>query len=61
MFLGFRKPLDTHPKLTFPIPEPNGNGEVECVEEEELLVEFVPKTQQSRNNLQSVSFLKEKL
>ncbi|MGY5857951.1 MAG: acyltransferase [Candidatus Thorarchaeota archaeon] len=35
MFLGFRKPLETHPKLTFPVPVPNGNGDkhVECIED----------------------------
>jgi hypothetical protein len=33
MFLGFRKPKDTHPKLTFPVPEPNGNNDVELIEE----------------------------
>jgi len=37
MFLGFKKPRETHPKLTFPVPEPNGNGnkEVECIPEAE--------------------------
>ncbi|MGY5881130.1 MAG: acyltransferase [Candidatus Thorarchaeota archaeon] len=36
IFLGFRKPKETHPKLTFPVPVPNGdNGDdgVECIEE----------------------------
>ena len=33
MFLGFRKPKQTHPKETFPVPEPNGSDELECVEE----------------------------
>ncbi|MCJ7818011.1 MAG: hypothetical protein MUP60_04105, partial [Candidatus Thorarchaeota archaeon] len=32
MFLGFRKPQEIQPKLTFPVPEPNGNKGVECVE-----------------------------
>jgi len=33
MFLGFRKRKDVHPKQTFPVPEPNGNNDVECAEE----------------------------
>lgn len=43
MFLGFRKPLVTHPRLTFPVPEPNGNGnnDVECIEETEYLEEVI--------------------
>ncbi|MHA1135746.1 MAG: acyltransferase family protein [Candidatus Thorarchaeota archaeon] len=46
MFLGSRKPKETHPKLTFPVPVPNGdNGDhnVECIKEEEAEhVEEVP-------------------
>ncbi|TFG31066.1 acyltransferase [Candidatus Thorarchaeota archaeon] len=55
MFLGFRKPLEIHPKQTFPVPEPNGNRGVECineeeliaksVDEEELIVEYIPRNQ----------------
>lgn len=33
MFLGFKKKKDVHPKQTFPVPEPNGDNDVECVEE----------------------------
>ena len=33
MFLGFRKTDKTHTKPTFPVPEPNGNNNIECVEE----------------------------
>ena len=32
-FTGFRKTKESHPKPTFPVPEPNGNNDVECVEE----------------------------
>ena len=35
MFLGFRKPKETHPKLTFPVPIPNGDNGQEQVEQEE--------------------------
>ena len=33
MFLGFRKPKDVILKPTFPVPEPNGNDNIECIEE----------------------------
>jgi len=38
MFLGYRKPIVTLPKETFPVPIPNGNGEekTEELEEEEI-------------------------
>ncbi|MGY5872188.1 MAG: acyltransferase [Candidatus Thorarchaeota archaeon] len=32
-FLGFRKRSETQVKLTFPVPVPNGNDDIECVEE----------------------------
>ncbi len=35
MFLGYRKPIVTLPKETFPVPIPNGDGEVKPTEEEE--------------------------
>jgi fucose 4-O-acetylase-like acetyltransferase len=41
-FLGFRKIESVHPKPTFPVPEPNGNGDVECLEEQ--VIELVMKT-----------------
>jgi len=45
MFLGYRKPIVTLPKETFPVPIPNGDGEVKPVEEEEeeikILEEFI--------------------
>jgi fucose 4-O-acetylase-like acetyltransferase len=44
MFLGFRKPKETHPKLTFPVPVPNGDNGVDGIlEEEEVeVVEEIP-------------------
>jgi len=45
MFLGYRKPIVTLPKETFPVPIPNGDGEIKPVEEEEeeikILEEFI--------------------
>ena len=35
MFLGYRKPIVSLPKETFPVPLPNGDGEVRPTEEEE--------------------------
>ena len=35
IFLGYRKPIVTLPKETFPVPIPNGNGEDKLTEEEE--------------------------
>ncbi|MHA1949375.1 MAG: acyltransferase family protein [Candidatus Thorarchaeota archaeon] len=42
MYLGFRKTQADQPRPTFPVPVPNGNDEVECLEEH--VVELVMTT-----------------